>query len=702
MDTINKENNFSILEDIFEKIYVPFGGNLEAYSGYIRNSTISVPEELKKFIVDGDNKIVVPFSEINKSKKDSVVISNDILNLFSNAFHDFQRDVVVFTPEILIKKRFTKDKNEFKLAKAILEYYSNKKGVVKRTRDSIRISVKNFCNATSDYSLAACFPNSWRANKSPFNSTDFITLISKFLERSFTILERSNGIVFSDSDFLVISWDIVDSSFAAEGNSFTSCMKFYENKKNICFNEAGNLNRVVVYVTDGSKKSFSGLESYKMKSRSFAFLGDSEANNGRPYYLVTKSYGSNSVGQFVDVLSFLFKEVDFYTKRNLPSSENKYRSKYDIDFSFLPRDYHLTLPYYDECFVAVKNCSTSKQFDAEDEKVYNLEDDILKGEDSISKSYYINFSSNGGFCHYTPPVKDLSSLKDLGLISKNYDSVRVEDFSPSFAVHGGETFVELSFDPESANIDQSYFLSYNIENKTFKVTERRYNQEVNYSSFIDTVSNNIKKRKDSFLLNIRKNLVKQVFHASYDTNAFQRILLSRSFPCEKLESMISDNSSQKLYDILFSTADIRLTSEKIEEEIPPCFRFNTFEVSKEDDIEMINLPIKKYIIPIALKEDGSYFDENAKKSDILCKYFNDVKKDTSLISKSLDFGDSNIKDSLVKILNIKRYSLKIDELRQEIESINDLSRVDRRVLEETTPYRLLANLVVDDEVVFTA
>jgi len=688
----NVEKNYAILEDIFSKTYGMIGGDVKAYSNLIRNPYI--PEQLREYINLDGNKIVIPIKEFNKKSEENFNIDENIFNLFKDVFVDFSKDVVEITPEILVKRRYTKDKNEYKLVKSILDYYSKKKRIVTKMREAIYTSVRVKAKNRISYDFFQKFPRKWRNEKTVYRSIEFIKLISDYLTYSYNILDASRGVNLSEDYHLVISWDIVDLALASTGNSFTSCMNFYANAKNTVFNEAGNKNRAVIYLTDGRKKNEFGLEGFSMISRTHAFLGN-ETETGYNYYYMPKMYGSNTIEQFITVLRWYIPEEKFKFIRGPlvieeNETKNKYRAKFPLDFSFLPK-YFFEISYFDNSSVEQYGSRQIKEkfFDkfpkekVVEKNTFNAELNSLFEEASRMNLYFRN--SNGGFTNvrnneYQKLPSEITGIERAGVEEVDKRISLLFNNKISFS---GQNADLISKALDTATGRNGY---YDLENSlNFRVSKG--NHRYDFLFYQDKEDNNLLKLLGK--MESRRNGYNQVF--SPLTFEEYEAIMKEIFFEQKVDKSINlktissykirlgygglldivrsidryeagQDFEQIILDKIMETTYVDLSLDNLPEE----------DLSRIEFIKLKEVGFKdnKYVIPVLYDKNMNYISKVYKDVEDVSATFSEIVEDNKKL-----LNMSNVKEKVEEFNNLIKEN--IEKKRIQYEARLDFERKER-------------------------
>ena len=280
-------------KDLFEKIYNDkinyIGEDYQKFLNGIETSDFKVrrvvPEEIMEKLDSGFVLFKLYFSSFVK-----------YYNVTYNNFRDWKIEI---------------NKNMFKLQKALTNYYSDSKNKIHFASDVQCIrSVEEYKSYT-------------------YSETDISRKLREIQER---VSERK---LPSSNLEVVITWDFADWFLCSSGESWTSCLNL-DSGYDACFWHGlpaltGDPNRCMVYMTNGQKKKWNGIEADKVIARAWGILGE----DGIIY--LNKSYPTKNFS--AEDVHLIFPEFEFGSIEDLTNQGRTKFTKYHITPFWMPNNY---------------------------------------------------------------------------------------------------------------------------------------------------------------------------------------------------------------------------------------------------------------------------------------------------------------------------------------------------------------------------
>ena len=277
--SVNYQNNKKRVVEIVRKYFGYTNETKDLFEKLYDDRESSVNVEYKDFMLENDGadfKVRRKLDETALGKIDSGFI------LFKLNFPSFVRFYNI-TYQNFRDWKIEINKNLFKLQKALVNYYSN---------------IDNKVFYASDVMLERDV-DMFRSHE--YSETDINAKLKRIQER---ISERK---LPGNNLELVISFDFADWLLCSSSESWTSCLNLNSNY-GACFWHGlpalmGDPNRCYIYLTDGTKKSFHGIEVDRVIARAWGIMGEDDKiylNKSYP----TKNFSAQDV-------EYIFPEFHF-------------------------------------------------------------------------------------------------------------------------------------------------------------------------------------------------------------------------------------------------------------------------------------------------------------------------------------------------------------------------------------------------------
>lgn len=269
--------NCDIIKKLVGKHFSLYNESFNRFSRSLENPYMVNP--IKEIFKDSDDYRVS--FDIDKVYLESY---DDAWAEFKKLFPSFVNDYGLSYPDFLNNK-VTKNKNKIKLKKAIFSYYFNENEMTNTDEFVRNFDDKRFLNRVA----ASVYHKSWEVSIEDSYNRRFIRFISekegtdffkKQLEKN--IMETLEYIgtmkVSSKQDLkVVLSRNFADWFMASTAeDSWSSCLSLESDYENAYWTGLpGTIvdpNRILIYITDGKKKSFNGIEVDRFIQRSWVVV----------------------------------------------------------------------------------------------------------------------------------------------------------------------------------------------------------------------------------------------------------------------------------------------------------------------------------------------------------------------------------------------------------------------------------------------
>ena len=365
--------DFSVVEDNNNKIkrLVEDHFSLEERSLNIFNEYLESPElrkipEYENIYNSPDLRYRVKIS-LNKLKN-----SDPDWVKFKNHYKHFCVKTKI-TYNDFLENRITIDKNKIKLRKAIIDFYTSTKNVIYLLRDYKRFFVQKSTDLISNNARLILF-NSFISRDYSYNNYNKMgkvieseQTIKKYLKNEEIIYSyRASEKIIAEVSYcideankhrlppmssekkleLVFSANFTDWFLCSTSEKWGSCLNLESNYSFSFWSGIPSFvtdkNRILVYITDGTTKTYMGIKCEKMISRNWIYLVSSE---NKKCFFINKGYPNDFSELIKGAMGKWNKKYDMKTinEKELHKNNIKYKTIHPIPFlwhSVINKDYN--------------------------------------------------------------------------------------------------------------------------------------------------------------------------------------------------------------------------------------------------------------------------------------------------------------------------------------------------------------------------
>ena len=249
------------------------------------------------------------------------------------------------------------NKNSVKLRKALLTFYCSKENIIYLLRDFKSFKLLKKINYDEDNSLYLKLYNRYDDiffSRKAFNVIKTESTIKKYLLKNKIIytsgiienirenvldsLDKTNESKLPNTDLeLVFSANFADFFLCSTSEKWTSCLNLESDYSYSYW--AGipafitDKNKILVYLTDGRKKEYLGIQSERMIARNWMFL-TKDIKNEKKYYFINRGYPNDFSSLIKNYLKKWCKkyEVEALNAADVVSEKIYYQTVHPIPF----------------------------------------------------------------------------------------------------------------------------------------------------------------------------------------------------------------------------------------------------------------------------------------------------------------------------------------------------------------------------------